>query len=122
YGDTIDPYAINPNTGNKYSEDMIAARRTSDPTGTYYWWGVVPGYGGTATTTAVDTKTPSTAIDSHNVLDIYGRYTADSNLGPRYRFYYYQNLDGTYNMDGDHTLSRSEKLIEIAKKCWRRLP
>ena len=117
YGDIIDPYATNPNTGNKYSEDMIATRRTTDPTGTYYWWGVVPGYGGIATTTAVDTKTPGTAIDSHNVLDIYGRYTADSNLGPRYRFYYYQNLDGTYNMDGDHTLSRSEKLIEIAKNA-----
>lgn len=74
YGDTIDPYATNPNTGNKYSEDMIAARRTTDPTGTYYWWGVVPGYGGTATTTAVDTKIPSTAIDSHNVLDIWSLY------------------------------------------------
>ncbi|MBF0913291.1 MAG: hypothetical protein HXK51_06115, partial [Atopobium sp.] len=115
YGDSFNPYAINPNTGNKYSDDMLAAVRADDPSGTYYWYGIIPGVGGTATTTQAKTTDPGSKITADNVLEIYGRYTNSTALGPRYRFYYYQNLDGTYDMDGDHTLSRPGMITEIAR-------
>ena len=117
YGESFNPYAINPNTGNKYSDDMLAAMRADDPSGTYYWYGIIPGVGGIATTNPAKTTDPGAAITADNVFEIYGRYTNSTTLGPRYRFYYYQNLDGTYDMGGDHTLSRPNMITEIANNA-----
>ncbi len=55
------------------------------------------------------TTDPGSKI-ADNVLEIYGHIPIL--LVPRYR--YYQNLDGTYDMGGDHTLSRPGMITEIA--------
>ncbi len=36
YGESFNPYAINPNTGSKYSDDMLAAIACRRPFWNYY--------------------------------------------------------------------------------------